>query len=251
MGRANTAEDYLETIYLLDSPLAEYGPLVRGGSVQAARVAEILGVTPPTASEMLTRLEGEGLIVRGPRRGPVLTDRGRRQAERVVRRHRVVERFLTDLLDYEPVVAHERAERIAAGFDDDEVERLADLLGRPECCPHGWPLDPCQEQAENLELAPLSIARAPSAATVVRLAEHDPDLLAWLFEQGFVPGAPLLVEESSEPAAQLTVHLDGRVRVIGFAAAGAVFVRFGACLTIGGGPLEGIVVRGRAPSALA
>jgi DtxR family Mn-dependent transcriptional regulator len=250
MGRAHTVDDYLETIYLLDNPLGEYGPVVRGGSVPAARVAEMLDVTPPTASEMLSRMEAEGLITRGPRRGPVLTERGRALAERLVRRHRLVERFLVDALGYSPPEAHERAGRLAAGFDDDMVERLAERLGYPERCPEGWPVDPAQEQVENLELAPLSIASAPSVANIVRLAKHDPELLAWFHEQGLVPGTSVLVEGTHPAADEMQIAVDGARRTISTQAAGALFVRFGACLTIVGGPLEGIVVRGQPSSAV-
>ena len=251
MARANSVEDYLETIFLLDNPLGEYGPVVRGGAVPAARVAEMLRVTPPTASEMLGRMEADGLITRGPRRGPVLTERGRAEAERVVRRHRLVECFLTEFMGYTPAESHDRAEQISAAFDPEMVERLAERLGHPERCPHGWPVDTAQEQAENLELAPLSIASAPSAANIVRLAEHDSDLLAWFHEQGLVPGASVVVESAHPSAGEMHISVDdGPTRMISTQAAGALFVRFGACLTIVGGPLEGIVVRGQRPPAV-
>ena len=83
MARAHSVDDYLEAIYFLATPVGEYGPVVKEAPVPAARVAEMLHVTPPTASEMMKRLEADGLIERGPRKGPLLTERGRAEAERV------------------------------------------------------------------------------------------------------------------------------------------------------------------------
>src|SRR5688572_10263152 len=208
MGRTHSVDDYLEAIYFLATPVGEYGPIVGEAPVPAARVAEMLGVTPPTASEMLKRLEGEGLVERGPRKAPLLTKKGRAEAERVVRHHRIIERFLTDFMGYSAAESHVHADDIGDAFNDDMVERLADQLGHPDRCPHGWPVDPSHEQEENRDLRALSqITGGP--ATIVRLAEHDGDLLHWFYDQGLVPGTALEVVRTDPSAGQLTLRIDG------------------------------------------
>jgi DtxR family Mn-dependent transcriptional regulator len=223
MARSHSVEDYLEAIYFLAFPVGEYGPIVKESPVPAARVAEMLHVTPPTASEMLKRLEGEGLIKRGPRKGPLLTERGREEAERIVRNHRIIERFLTDFMGYSAAESHEHADELGDAFTDDMVERLSAQLGNPDRCPHGWPVDPSHEQEENRDLRALAQVQG-GPATIVRLAEHDGELLHWFYEQGLVPGTALEVMRVDAAAGQLTVAIDGNERVIGERAAAGLFV---------------------------
>src|SRR2546425_127024 len=90
-------------------------------------------------------------------------------------------------------------------FTDDMVARIEEKLGRPKRCPHGWPVDTAFEQAENLELAPLSALSAGDRATVVRLAEHDGDLLHWFYDHGLAPGTELELREAEPAAGQFTV----------------------------------------------
>jgi DtxR family transcriptional regulator, Mn-dependent transcriptional regulator len=226
MTRTHHLDDYLEAIYFLSFPVGEYGPVVvNEGPAPAARVAEMLQVTAPTASEMLKRLEADGLIERTGRRGPLLTEKGRTEAERVVRNHRIIERFLTDFMGYSPAESHEHAEQVGDAFDDDMVERLAERLGHPERCPHGWPVDPSHEQAENRDLRPLSKVEPGESAVIVRLAEHDGDLLHWFYDEGLIPGTAVGVVRSSHAAGQLTVTVDGGERSIAEKAAAGLFVR--------------------------
>src|SRR5436190_1450291 len=118
---------------------------------------------------MLKRLESEGLIERGQRKEALLTKTGRARAERVVRKHRIIERLLTDFMGYTGYEAHERADEMGDTFDDEMIERIDAKLGHPERCPHGWPVDPDVEQAENESLAPLAALEPGTRATSVRL----------------------------------------------------------------------------------
>ncbi|MEW6581856.1 MAG: metal-dependent transcriptional regulator [Actinomycetota bacterium] len=223
---AHGVEEYLETIYFLAFPVGEYSPVVRDSPVLAARVAEMLGVSAPTVSEMLKRLEAEGLVERGRRKEAILTERGRAEAERVVRRHRIIEVFLTGFMGYGAAEAHEHADALGAAFTDDMIERIAGQLGDPERCPHGWPIDTAVEQAENLELKPLSEVAAGEAATIVRLAEHDGPLLHWFYDEGLVPGTPVAVERAEPAADQIRIRMgDGEERAISSTAAAGLFVR--------------------------
>src|SRR5438309_10485065 len=200
MAQGHSVDEYLETIYFLAFPIGEYRPQASGAPTLAARVAEMLGVSRASAGEMLKRLEGEGLVERGERKEAILTTSGRKRAERVVRRHRLVERLLTDFMGYTAAEAHVHADEIGESFSDDMIERIDERLGHPERCPHGWPVDTDAEQDENRDLAPLAALRPGDRATIVRMAEHDGELLHWFYDQGLVPGQEIVVR-SAEPAA--------------------------------------------------
>src|ERR687885_2016380 len=179
MAQGHTVDDYLETIYFLAFPIGEYRPGGSGSLTLASRVAEMLGVSRASAGEILKRLEAEGLIERGERKEALLTETGRERAERVVRKHRIIERLLTDFMGYTGAEAHERADELGDTFTDEMIERIEERLGHPDRCPHGWPVDPDVEQAENRDLAPLADLEPPRRATIIRLAEHDGELLHW------------------------------------------------------------------------
>ena len=225
MAQGHSVDEYLETIYFLAFPIGEYRPLAGGSPTLASRVAEMLGVSRASAGEMLKRLEGEGLIERGVRKEALLTETGRERAERVVRKHRLIERLLTDFMGYTGAEAHERADLLGDTFTDEMIERIDEKLGHPDRCPHGWPVDPQVEQEENAGLAPLAALRPGAKATIVRLAEHDGQLLHWFYDQGLVPGQEIELR-SAEPAAdQFTVGLDGGERAVSEKAAAGLFVR--------------------------
>ena len=225
MAQGHSVDEYLETIYFLAFPIGEYRPQSSGSPTLASRVAEMLGVSRASAGEMLKRLEADGLIERGEHKEALLTAEGRKRAEKVVRKHRIIERLLTDFMGYTPAEAHVQADELGDTFNDDMVKRIEERLGHPDRCPHGWPVDPEFEQAENRELAPLSDLEAGTRATIVRLAEHDGDLLHWFYDEGLVPGREIEVREARPSAGQLTVKLNGSERAIGERAAAGLFVR--------------------------
>jgi DtxR family transcriptional regulator, Mn-dependent transcriptional regulator len=226
MAQGHSVDEYLETIYFLAFPIGEYRPLSTGGSpTLASRVAEMLGVSRASAGEMLKRLEAEGLIERGEHKEALLTASGRKRAERVVRKHRIIERLLTDFMGYTAAEAHVHADELGDTFTEDMVERIDERLGHPQRCPHGWPVDPDFEQEENKQLAPLSELEAGARATIVRLAEHDGELLHWFYDEGLVPGREIEVREAQPAAGQMTVRLNGTERAIGEKAAAGLFVK--------------------------
>jgi DtxR family transcriptional regulator, Mn-dependent transcriptional regulator len=227
MAVGHGVDEYLETIYFLAYPIGEYRPQTTGSPTLASRVAEMLGVSRASAGEMLKRLEGEGLIERGERKEALLTATGRVRAEHVVRKHRIIERLLTDFMGYSGAEAHVHADELGDTFSDDMVERTWERLNRPDRCPHGWPVDPDFEQAENRELQPLSSLEPGARATIVRLAEHDGDLLHWFYDQDLVPGREIEVRAAQPEAGQFTVSLNGGERAIGEKAAAGLFVRPG------------------------
>jgi DtxR family Mn-dependent transcriptional regulator len=223
VAERHSTDEYLETIYFLATPIGEYRPAATGTPTLASRVAEMLGVSRASAGEMLKRLEAEGLVERGERKEAILTPSGRARAERVVRKHRIIERLLTDFMGYTAAESHVHADELGDTFSDDMIERIDERLGRPERCPHGWPVDTELERDENRVLAPLAELAPGSRATIVRLAEHDGDLLHWFYDEGLAPGTE--VELVRQASGQLTVRVGGAEKTMGEKAAQGLYVR--------------------------
>ena len=189
------------------------------------RMTTLVGPGAAATDEFRQRGWIEGLIERGERKEALLTATGRTRAERVVRKHRIIERLLTDFMGYTGYEAHERADELGDTFSDEMVERIDEKLGHPERCPHGWPVDPDVEQEENAVLAPLAALKPGTHATIVRLAEHDGELLHWFYDEGFVPGASVEVEAAEPAAGQFRVRLDGDAKAVSEKAAAGLFVK--------------------------
>jgi DtxR family transcriptional regulator, Mn-dependent transcriptional regulator len=228
MAGGHGVDEYLETIYFLAFPIGEYRPAAPGTTQTiASRVAEMLGVSRASAGEMLKRLEAEGLVERGEHKEAILTDAGAERARRVVRKHRIIERLLTDFMGYTAGEAHVHADELGGTFSDDMVERIEEKLGFPDRCPHGWPIDTDFEQEENRELEPLSALEPGARATIVRLAEHDGDLLHWYYDEGLTPGTALELRAAEPAAGQFRVTVNDDEKAIGEKAADGLYVRRG------------------------
>jgi DtxR family Mn-dependent transcriptional regulator len=222
--RAHSIDEYLETIYFLAFPIGEYRPAA-GSAAIASRVAEMLGVSRASAGEMLKRLEAEGLVERGEHKEAILTPEGAVRAKRVVRKHRIIERFLTDFMGYTAAESHVHADELGDTFTDEMIERINERLDRPDRCPHGWPVEPEVEQAENAELAALADLEPGSASEIVRLAEHDGELLHWFYDEGLAPGTPVLVRARRAADGELAITVAGAERTIPERAALGIYVR--------------------------
>ena len=225
MAHGHSTDEYLETIYFLAFPIGEYHPQDTDVPTLSSRIAEMLGVSRASAGEMLKRLEAEGLVERGERKEAILTASGRARAEHVVRKHRIIERLLTDFMGYTPAESHVHADELGDTFTDDMIERIDEKLGHPDRCPHGWPVDTVFEQTENLELTPLAALAPGTRATIVRLAEHDGDLLHWFYAEGFVPNTEVAIESAPDAERAITITVAGQRRTIAEKAAAGLFVR--------------------------
>ena len=174
-------EEYLETIH----DLAEAGtPVIQ------ARIAERLGRTAPSVSEMLERLQADGYVERDGRRLE-LTGKGRSVAERVVRKHRLAERLLVDIIGLEWHKAHLEAGRWEHVISDEVEQRLVVLLGNPSTCPHGNPIPGAGSEDDPASHVALSGAAVGEVVRLERITEEveiDTDTLAYLFDNSFIPG---------------------------------------------------------------
>ena len=220
----HSVDEYLETIYFLAFPIGEYRPAT-GSTAIASRVAEMLGVSRASAGEMLKRLEADGLVERGEQKEAILTPEGAERARRVVRKHRIIERFLTDFMGYTAAESHVHADELGDTFSDDMIERINERLGEPDRCPHGWPVDTEFEQSENAELVALAELPVGRDGQIIRLAEHDGELLHWFYDEGLVPGSRVAVVSTQPAAGQIVITLDGAERPIAERAADGIYVR--------------------------
>lgn len=192
-------EEYCECIFELDEDDLD---------VIQARIAERLQVSRPAVSEMMKRLEAEGLI--DSEDGITLTIEGRQLAEQVVRRHRLAERFLTDVLQLSWAEAHHEAGRWEHVISDSVEAAMNDLLGEPTTCPHGNPIPGSNYEAPDS--APLAEVGVGTVFTVRRITEElefEPGLLEFLEESSIRPGNAGTVTATS-PDGTLTVEIDGR-----------------------------------------
>ncbi len=183
-----------------------------GTSVIGARLAAFLGVSAAAVSEMLHRLRREGLVELDHHKEVHLTESGGLLAARVIRRHRLAERMLVDLLGYEWWKTHEEAERIEHAMSQEMEERLVRVLGNPQTCPHGNPMPGAEPRATK----PLGQVARGATATIERIPdqfEHEPGFLEYLDEQGMRPGVSIRVIDAPE-GPKMRVDVDGTERLI-------------------------------------
>ena len=187
-------------------------------------LAEALGVTPGTVTTTVKRLAEKGLVDHRPYRGVVLTARGRRVAVAAIRRHRIVERFLSDMLGY----AWNEADRLAGTFEHDlpqEVEdRLFVALNRPPTCPHGFPI-PEPDVAEIPDMPPLYALESGDVAEVAVPGSTAADVVAFLDALGLRPGVRVEVKEKHPFDGPIVLTVEGQERTVSQRVAQQIFVR--------------------------
>jgi DtxR family Mn-dependent transcriptional regulator len=179
---------YLEAIFYIWN---------EGEAVRSARLADWLSVSRPTVTVALRRMSRDGMVRLNVRKEIELTAKGRRMAEAIVRRHRIMERWLTDGLGLDWVTADEEAARLEHAVSDVVEKRLYEVLGRPTTCPHGNPIPGYSEAApDEVRLTNVQSGARASITRVSEVAEREaPLLLAYLHERRLVPGQEIAVVE--------------------------------------------------------
>lgn len=206
-------EEYLQVIYTLAD---------EGSSVIAARIAQFLGVSAPAVSEMLHRLERDGLVTIEQRHEVRLTPAGKTAADTVVRRHRLIERFLVDVLGYEWWKVHDEAERLEHALSPEMEQRMSRVLGEPTTCPHGNPM-PGVRPTPTRTLGSLADGEGAVIERIPDQFEHEPGFLEYLDGVGLRPGTLVtLVDRSADG---LRVSIGGAARDVRADCAQKVWVR--------------------------
>ena len=214
---SSTVENYLKQILLLS---AAGGELVPMGALAAA-----LAVVPGTATTMVKSLAAEGLVDHRLRHGVRLTAEGRRVALGVLRRHRLIETFLVDVLKMDWTEVHAEAELLEHAISDAVLNRLDALLGHPATDPHGDPIPTRQGKLDSQVYATLATCVVGKSLRIVRVTEQSGEFLQFAEQNGLRPGESVRVASRNLAAGLLTVKkTSGRPITLSLAAAGNILV---------------------------
>lgn len=216
----STVEDYLKTILLEEQ--REPDALVTTG-----RIASAVQVAPGTATSMVKTLADSSLVSYEPYSGVRLTDAGRQLATHVLRRHRLVELFLVQVLGMDWSEVHEEAERLEHAISDNLLERMDAMLGRPAVDPHGDPIPDVHGQVAELDLSSLAVCPTGVKLCVARVDDQTAEFLRLVERRGLKPGSRLTVEERDPAADTVEIRLEDGERThlsLGFRAAGKILV---------------------------
>jgi DtxR family Mn-dependent transcriptional regulator len=208
-------EDYLKAIYAIGKGT---------GAAATNEIAQRLAIAPASVSGMVRRLADQGLLAYERYRGVKLTESGRRAALRTLRRHRVIEAYLAEALDYPWDRVHAEAERLEHAASDELIDRMAATIGEPEFDPHGAPIPTREGAVDETEYRSLADLDAGAAGTVVRVADEDPEMLRYLAELAILPGKRVTVKARAPYDGPITLTIGRHEFSIGPALAAHVLI---------------------------
>ena len=198
-------EEYLQILFWLQEA---------GLPMTGANVARAMQLSAPTVHEMVGRLERDGYITRDKDRMIAFTESGAEHAEGIVRRHRLIERFLTDVLGVPWDEVHEEAERLEHHISEEFEDKIDELLGHPTACPHGDPIPTRAGTIAPTTDRPLALERSPARLIVRRVSDEDAELLRHFQALGVTPGTAIELVTQEPFEGPLVLKVGGkRVRL--------------------------------------
>jgi DtxR family Mn-dependent transcriptional regulator len=209
-------EMYLETIYRLSE---------NEGIARTSDIAQSMGISMGAVTNTLASLESRGLVRRRAYRGVKLTPSGEAIALRVLRKHRLAERLLTEVLGMRWSEVHEAACRLEHAINDDVVDALERLLKNPKTCPHGNPIPNDVGKIKEANVEPLAKLKPPQEAVLVSIAPETGTLLRYLASLGLTPGVHLRIEEKAPFNGPLIVNVRGSRYALGQEVASSIRVQ--------------------------
>src|SRR5687767_4344869 len=216
---SQTVENYLKAILLAQAALPDEGLVPMG------QLASCLGVVPGTATTMVKALAESGLVRYEPYSGVRLTAAGEKLAARVLRRHRLIELFLVQVMGMSWTEVHEEAELLEHAVSDRVIERIDELLGHPSVDPHGDPIPTAAGEVEEAQFPNLLGCPLASPLRVARVTDQGGDFLRLVERSHLMPGSVLQVESRDEAADTVLLRLDGgQALALGFRAASKILV---------------------------
>jgi DtxR family transcriptional regulator, Mn-dependent transcriptional regulator len=208
-------EDYLKALYQLHG---DQRP------VPTRDLAQRLGISSPSVSEMVTRLSAQGLVEHDRYRGQQLTREGRKVALELIRHHRLLEMFLVQVLGYSWDEVHDEAERLEHVISERMEQRIFELLGRPELDPHGHAIPTLGGKIRPLSDRPLSECGVGEKVVVQGVSDEDPGRLRELERRGLLPGTRIEIVAESKFEGPIAVRIKGRRVSVPLGLARAMFV---------------------------
>ena len=208
-------EDYLKAIYELERS---------GEPAETNAIARLLAIAPASVSGMVRRLADQGLITHERYRGARLTSAGRRAALKTLRRHRVIEAYLTTALGYSWDRVHDEAERLEHAASDELIDRMATAIGEPATDPHGAPIPTREGKIAQRPVLAMSALGAGERGRVVEVADEDAGKLRFLAGLGLRPGARIRMLERSDVSGAVRLRVGAREHTIGTVLADTIMV---------------------------
>lgn len=209
-------EEYLEAIYKLQE---------KSGAAKTSDLVDLLKVAPGTVTNTVERLEKEEYITHEPYKGVKLTEKGLKIAIQVVRRHRLSERLLTDILHMKWDKVHEAACKLEHGITDEIIKPLEKALRHPKTCPHGNPIPTKRGGIIEEKSQPLTKLNEKEQGILVKITEEKSDLLHYLNTLGLAPGAKIEILEKAPFDGPITLKVDGTSRALSPEMASIIQVR--------------------------
>ncbi len=207
---SNAMQEYLAEAYRIAYYQGEENPYI-----STSALANVLGVSAPAVTRMVQRLKDAGYLEHEPYRGIRLTRKGEREALMSIRRHRLVERFLTDVMGFGWHEVHDDADELGAAISDVVVERMAELAGHPRRCPHGEPIPSADGKMPRVVDQPLNHSAIGAEYVISRVNSHNPDVLIYLNTLGIRPGVTIQVLERAPFNGPIRIQCAGESHFIG------------------------------------
>lgn len=207
------AETYRLAHYQEDSPY-----------VSTSALAQEMGVSAPAVTRMVQRLKDAGYLKHEPYQGIMLTPEGERAALSNIRRHRLVERFLVDVMQFGWHEVHDAADRLGIAVSDKLVDRMEAMTGNPRRCPHGEPIPTREGKMPPVRDYPLNTVEPGTPLVLSRVHTHDDEKLRYLTTLGLLPGTKFDLLERAPFNGPLRLGIDGETHFIGYELAGVLRV---------------------------
>jgi DtxR family Mn-dependent transcriptional regulator len=209
-------EEYLEGIYRLQE---------KSGVARTSDIVRLLHVVPGTVTNTVERLEKEGMLKHEPYKGVKLTDKGRRIALDVIRRHRLSERLLTDFVRVDWDKAHDAACKLEHGITNDVIRKLEKALGHPKTCPHGNPIPTACGGILEEKSEPLSTLKPRESGVIAKIVDETPEVLEYIASIGLLPGASIEIVEKAPFDGPVTVKVGRANHALSFSMASIIWVK--------------------------
>jgi DtxR family Mn-dependent transcriptional regulator len=205
-----TMRDYLAEVYRLSERSQ-----TDGGYISTSVLADQLDVSPPAVNRMITKLKDAGLLEHEPYQGIRLTETGRREALKELRRHRIAEAFLVNVMGFKWHEVHAEAEQLSRGMNETLTERMAAMAGHPAVCPHGEPIPTPEGEITPPDDCLLSEAPHETDLEITRVLTREPERLEYLAALGLTPGTRLRVLHAAPFHGPLQLKVGREYRIIG------------------------------------
>lgn len=218
MGVSPAMQEYLAEIYRIAyyQQNADY--------VSTSALANVMGVTAAAVTRMVKRLDTAGYLDHEPYQGIRLTPKGDKEALRSIRRHRLVERFLVDVMAFGWHEVHDEADDLGSAISDTLVDRMDAMAGFPRRCPHGEPIPSADGIMPQITDWPLNEVTPEQAYVLSRVNTHDTEKLVYLARLGLLPGKTFELVSQAPFNGPLQLRIDEEMQFIGYELAGALRV---------------------------